>query len=57
MIINNYTVLYMHPNVYPRLVLPTFAAGDLCITVVRALMVATARESSRPWNTWREREA
>jgi len=26
----------------------TFAAGDLCITVVRALMVATARESSRP---------
>lgn len=26
----------------------TFAAGDLCMTVVRALMVATARESSRP---------
>lgn len=31
----------------------TFAAGDLCITVVRALIVATARESSRPWNTCR----
>lgn len=29
-------------------VVVTFAAGDLCITVVKALMVATARESSRP---------
>ncbi|KAG7265446.1 hypothetical protein CRUP_002255 [Coryphaenoides rupestris] len=29
----------------------TLAAGDLCITVVSALMVATASESNRPSNT------
>lgn len=32
----------------------TFAAGDLCITAVRAWMVDTAKESRCPWNTWKE---
>lgn len=32
----------------------TLAAGDLCMTAVRAWMVDTAKRSRWPWNTWKQ---